>query len=467
MKNTTYESGKTVVEFFEEQVIGNPGGTALVCNGEVLTFGELNERANQLARHLISKGVKSETLIPICLGPGINMVTGILAILKAGGAYVPVDPEYPLDRINFIIEDTNALVVVGDNTSKALFTGSTAIQFVDADDEGLLTGYQKSNVQSPILHQHLAYVIYTSGSTGKPKGVLIEHGSLLSYLFNKQTNYIKSAGNNTGSYLHLPFTFDASVSALFMPLLSGKALVISSKKSFEVFDDPNFHQYAPYDFIKLTPAHLHLLEAKFLIDDEIPVTKKLVLGGEALNYSHFEYLVNSGLEVEIINEYGPTEATVGCSVYTVNTRLFNKDEDNRAISIGKPIDGVEMYILNNRNGLLPAGIPGEICISGPGLARGYLNREELTNEKFVTVSFATKKDIRIYKTGDTAKRLPGGNIEFLGRKDDQVKIRGYRVELGEIESLSAAERTRKTSGGFSQARQKWLQPVDRLYCSGR
>ena len=458
MKNTTDESGKTVVDFFEEQVCGNPGGTALVCNSQVLTFGELNERANQLARLLITKGVKSETIVPICIGPGINMVTCILAVLKAGGAYVPVDPEYPLERINFIIEDTNAQVVVGDNTTKAIFDGLSAIEFIEADDKDILTGYQKLNIQSLILHHQLAYVIYTSGSTGKPKGVMIEHGSLLSYLFNQQTDYINNASNIAGSYFHLSFTFDASVTALFMPLLSGKATVITSKKSFEVFDDPNFHKYAPYDFIKLTPAHLHVLEPKFLVGDKIPVTKKLIVGGEALNYSHFEYLVDSGLEVEIINEYGPTEATVGCSVYTVNTRLFNKDEDNRAISIGKPIDGVEMYILNNKNGLVPAGIPGEICISGPGLARGYLNRVDLTNEKFVTISLASKKDLRIYKTGDTARRLPGGNIEFLGRKDDQVKIRGYRVELGEIESLllqnehvkQAVVLAREDKSGFNQ-----------------
>jgi aryl carrier-like protein len=231
----------------------------------------------------------------------------------------------------------------------------------------------------------------------------------------------------------LSYTFDASITGVFMPLINGKQIVIGSKKSFDVFEDPNLEKYAPYDFIKITPSHLELLHPKMKIYNGDLLTKKLVIGGEALHKSQVNYFNEEGLNVEIINEYGPTEATVGCSTFSFNALKDYNDLKNN-IPIGKPIDNMQLYIVDENNNLLPYGIPGELCIGGEGLARGYLNRPELTKEKFIRNPFSEDKDSRIYKTGDIASWLPDGNIEFAGRKDDQIKIRGYRVELGEIEN---------------------------------
>lgn len=292
---------------------------------------------------------------------------------------------------------------------------------------------KKTNPPTAATCNNLAYIIYTSGSTGKPKGVMIDHKSLMNYLLNEKTQYLSSDSNTSGTFIHMSYTFDASVTGMFMPILFGKSIVISSNNSIDVFEDKIFIEHAPYDFIKATPSHLEFLQPKF---KKVPnyLTKKLVIGGEALLLSHFNYLVQNNIEVEIINEYGPTEATVGCSTYHFNT--VNPDEKlSNNILIGKPINNVQLYILSGQQELAPIGVFGEIHISGAGLARGYLNRHELTVEKFITHSFNDEEEVRLYRTGDVGRWKTDGNIEYLGRKDDQVKIRGYRIEPGEIESV--------------------------------
>lgn len=425
---------KNVIALFEEQASKNPDKTALIFEDKYLSFKDLNEQSNRLAHYLQSKGVKSETMVPVCIDKSIEMIIGILGIMKAGGAYVPIDTEYPSDGIKFILEDTNASVILSTKNFSSKFPQTKEITIVSLDaDLQAISSHSNENLKLPLKPNQLAYVIYTSGSTGKPKGVLIEHRNLISYLLNNKTKYISDKNENSGSFIHLSYTFDASITGIFMPLINGKQIVIGSKKSFDVFEDPNLEKYAPYDFIKITPSHLELLYPKMKIYNGEALTEKLILGGEALYKSQINYLHEEGLSVEIINEYGPTEATVGCSTYSFNsTGDIHYLKNN--ISIGKPIENTQLYIVDKNNNLLPYGIPGELCIGGEGLARGYLNRSDLTLEKFIRNPFSDDKESRLYKTGDIAKWLPDGNIEFSGRKDDQIKIRGYRVELGEIEN---------------------------------
>ena len=426
---------KTFIQLFEQQVSNTPDNIALVFGEAAFSYQQLNDRSNQLAHYLRSKGVGEEALVPVCIERSLDMVTAILGILKSGAAYVPVDPEYPADRIRYLLEDTGASVIVSNEKNKALLQNVSAINIISIDgDDARISEAPSANLSIPIGLHHLAYVIYTSGSTGKPKGVMIAHHNLMSYLLNEKTRYISKEPGNAGSFIHLSYTFDASLTGMFMPLLAGKSVVIGSNSSVDVFEESNLQKYAPYDFIKLTPAHLELLLPKMQLGNGSLLTKQLVIGGEALLLSQFNSFVEQGLNVHIVNEYGPTEATVGCSVYSFDTMGNNESMPNN-ISIGKPIDQVQLYILGDSEALVPVGVGGELCIAGAGVARGYLNRADLTAEKFVSNPFNAKAGTKMYKTGDLAKWLPDGNIEYLGRKDEQVKIRGYRIELGEIESV--------------------------------
>ncbi|MEO7768714.1 MAG: amino acid adenylation domain-containing protein, partial [Ferruginibacter sp.] len=416
------------------QVIKTPQAIAVIFEEKEISFLYINELSNQLAHYLLSKGVKQDTLVPVCLKPSVEMIVGILGILKAGAAYVPIDPDYPAERISFMLQDSSAKMVLCNEASKSNLAAIDGLDIIELDEPlAPFTTAPVVNLQKNILAGQLAYVIYTSGSTGQPKGVMIEHGNLINYLVNNKTHYIAGKEGGTGSFIHLSFTFDASLTAIFMPLLAGKSIVIGSKKSINVFEDSNLQKYAPYDFIKITPSHLELLETTIGTNKEW-LTQKLVIGGEALHLAMFSHFIVEQLNINVINEYGPTEATVGCSTYCFNI-LHDNEKLRNGISIGKPIDNAQMYILDEDSRLLPVGVTGEICVGGNGIARGYLNRPALTAEKFVKDPFSESKEARIYKTGDLGRWLPDGNIEYLGRKDDQVKIRGYRVEPGEIEAV--------------------------------
>ena len=430
----TYPKDENLVTLFEDQVKRTPKAISVIFEDQELTYQELNERSNQLAHYLIKQGTKAETLIPICVERNIEMIVGILGILKAGCAYVPVDPQYPADRISYMLEDTGVSANTGSSAAREKIGQSNA-KIIELDgDRGQFEKEQNSNLSAVIRPDQLAYVIYTSGSTGRPKGVMIEYRTLINYLYNNKTNYINNEKSTSGSFIHLSYTFDASLTGLFMPLLSGKYLVIGSKQSLDVFTDPNLEKHAPYDFIKITPAHIGLLPTDFKTRDGKWLTDKLVIGGEALRLNQIESLIKERISVEIINEYGPTEATVGCSTYNFWT-LENHGLIGNEVPIGKPISNTRIYILSNDKEFSPIGVTGEIFIGGAGLARGYLNRAELTGEKFVEDPFSNETNARLYKTGDLGRWLPDGNIEYLGRIDDQVKIRGYRIELGEIESV--------------------------------
>ena len=423
----------TVADLFRKQAIETPGNLALVYKDERLSFRELDEQSNRIAAYLRSKGVQAGMFVPICIERSIAMVTAILGILKTGAAYVPVDPSYPAARISFMLEDTAASIVLTSDASEDKIPSVSGIEIISLDKASKQISAQSSEAPDVKLDPNgIAYLIYTSGSTGKPKGVMIAHHNLLHYLLNEKTRYVSDTEKGSGSFVHLSFTFDASLTAMFMPLLFGRPVVISSKEALEVFEDENLLKYAPYDFIKATPAHLALLEAVMVNESGELLTNKLVVGGEALHYSHFDFMVEQGLDVDIINEYGPTEATVGCSTYVFNT-LADKEKIRSGISIGKPVSNTRIYILNDQQELLPLGVSGEICIGGGGIGLGYLNREDLSAVKFVADPFSIGG--RMYRTGDLGRWKADGNIEYLGRLDDQVKVRGYRIELGEIESV--------------------------------
>ena len=440
-----YPKDKNIIDIFEEQAAKTPENVAAVFQSKEISYRELNERANRIANYLISKGVKADTLVPVYIDRSLEMITGILGILKSGAAYVPVDTEYPLERISYMIQDTGAKIIVSCKENESGLKNLDGVEIISVDgDIEEISKQSSENLSAGIKPGHLAYVIYTSGSTGQPKGVMIEHRSLYSYLQNSKTDYVSNEEGSSGSFIHLSYTFDASVTGMFMPLLNGRSIVIGSKKSYEVFEDSDLQKYAPYDFIKITPSHLELLYPKMRTSDGRLLTKKLILGGEALHKSQLNNYAEDGLDVEIINEYGPTEATVGCSTYSINTSDNLENIDNN-ISIGKPIDNVRMYILDEQIKLAPIGIAGELCIGGDGLARGYLNQDELTKEKFINDPFSNKEGARLYKTGDMVRYDEDGNIEFIGRKDNQVKIRGHRIELEEIENAILENGSVKTT----------------------
>jgi amino acid adenylation domain-containing protein/non-ribosomal peptide synthase protein (TIGR01720 family) len=430
-----YPTDKSIIDLFEAQVSAGPQNTALIYAAESLTYQELNERSNQLAHYLKGKGVKAETLVPICIERGIHMIVGILGIIKAGGAYVPIDPSYPAERIGYMLEDVAATIVLSSKASRIKLPSENNLSIIAIDEDwSIICKESTVNPETPISPQQLAYVIYTSGSTGKPKGVMIEHGSMLHYLINNQAKYISDDTTIAGSFIHLSYTFDASLTGIFMPLLGGKSIVIASGEPMHVFEDPNLLKHAPYDFIKITPSHLDLLEHTIKSGDDW-ITHKLVIGGEALHIGHFNTFLTRGVDIAVINEYGPTETTVGCSTYRFNV-LSAGELATVGIPIGRPLDNTTIYVVDDNNNLVPLGVPGELCIGGSGLARGYLNREDLTAERFIKNPFSAESGAKMYRTGDIGRWLPDGNIEYLGRKDEQVKIRGYRIELGEIESVA-------------------------------
>ncbi|QEM10872.1 non-ribosomal peptide synthetase [Mucilaginibacter rubeus] len=430
--DTTIDHPKdeNIVGLFEKQVRIDPTATALVFGGETVSYQELNERSNRIAHYLKADGVKTESLVAICIERGINMITGILGVLKSGAAYVPVDMDYPKERISYILEDTLATIILTSSIGRANLNDINA-QVIELDNNQEIANQSGDNLNIAIASSQPAYVIYTSGSTGKPKGVMIEHGNLISYLVNNKTKYISNNGSKSGTFIHLSYTFDASVTGLFMPLINGRSIVIAGAKYNNVFEDENLLKYAPYEFIKLTPAHISLLQEATSGEDRSRLADRLVIGGEALRLNHFDGYNTGMCDTEIINEYGPTEATVGCSVYSfkLSDNLENIPSD---IPIGKPISNTTLYVLNEYGDQQPIGVKGELYIGGEGVARGYLNNADLTLTKFIPSHFKTGE--RLYRTGDSARWLSDGNLEYLGRQDDQVKIRGYRIELGEIES---------------------------------
>ncbi|NEU75587.1 non-ribosomal peptide synthetase [Hassallia byssoidea VB512170] len=445
-RGTDYPLNKCIHQLIEEQAERTPDNLAVVFENQQLTYQELNARANQLAHHLQTLGVKPEVLVGICVERSLDMLVGILGILKAGGAYVPIDPTSPLDRLAYMLEDSQVPVLLTqERLLKNLPAHGAQVLCIDASWD-TIAKESDDNFVSGVITDNLAYAIYTSGSTGKPKGVQITHQNLVHSINARIFYYHKPV---TSFLLTSPFPFDSSVAGIFWTFSQGGVISLPAE---------NFQ----LDFIKIIEAiaqqqisHLLCLPSlyKLILEQAQPQQlislQTVILAGEScpqkLVDQHRELLPYTLL----FNEYGPTEGTVWSSVYDCR-----KHDLKTVVPIGRPISNTQIYILDAHLQPVPIGVSGELHIGGLGLARGYLNRPELTAEKFIPNPFIdfglpildfrledscdnsdNPKSCCLYKTGDLARYLLDGNIEFLGRIDHQVKIRGFRIELGEIEAL--------------------------------
>ena len=430
-----FPKNKCIHELFEAQAELTPDAIAVVFQHECLTYRELNEKANNLASYLQKVGVNPEVLVGIYVDRSLEMVVGLLGILKAGGAYVPLDPAYPPERLAFMLEDAKISVLLTlKKLLKTLPQNSASLVFLDADWEGI------SSCDEPIMglqnSSNLAYVIYTSGSTGKPKGVQISHASAVNFLSSMRQQLAIADGDVWLAVTSL--SFDIAALELFLPITTGSRVVVASRevasngeKLLETLTNSGAR------VLQATPASWKmLLAAGWQGNNQL----KILCGGEALPRQLANQLLLRGASVW--NLYGPTETTIWSTLYQVD----RKDE---SVSIGRPIANTQIYILDRYLMPVPVGVFGELHIGGAGLSRGYLNRPELTAEKFILNPFAEDGihasfilhpssfilSERLYKTGDLARYLPDGNIEFMGRSDHQVKVRGFRIELGEIEAV--------------------------------
>ncbi|MCU0532506.1 MAG: amino acid adenylation domain-containing protein [Hydrococcus sp. Prado102] len=436
-----YPKDKCIHQLFEERAKLVPDQIAVVFEDRQLTYGELNARANQLARHLQTLGVKPDVLVGICVERSLDMVIGILGILKAGGAYVPIDPVLPKERIAFMLEDTQASVLL---TQQHLMESlpdrdGANIICLDADWDAIACQSQE-NPAEETTSENLAYIIYTSGSTGKPKGVAIEHRQLVNYV----NGIVERLEIQAGASYAMVSTFAADLgnTVVFPSLCTGGSLHIISQ---ERVSNPDllaeYFRRNPIDCLKIVPAHLEALMS-YSHPEQILPRQRLVLGGETSNWNLIENIQALAPDCVIFNHYGPTETTVGAIAYRVETE--RKEHRSSTLPLGRPLANAQIYILDRHLQPVPIGVPGELYIGGLGLARCYLNRPELTKEKFIVNPFSNDGS-RLYKTGDLARYLSDGAIEFLGRLDNQVKIRGFRIELGEIEAiLSEHPKVRQT-----------------------
>ncbi|MGZ7444128.1 amino acid adenylation domain-containing protein [Paenibacillus sp. TH7-28] len=421
---TEYAKEQTIHGLFEKRAEQRSDHPALVFGGRTLTYRELNERANRLAKALRERGVKPDDIVAIMAERSMDMVIGILGTLKAGGAYLPVDPNYPEERIQYMLEDSGASILLTPQHLRdklSAYRGqSVNLDGASAGDSGQNGGADSAANPQPVNKpEDLAYIIYTSGSTGKPKGVMVGHRGVI----NLQHFFQEKWGVN-GAERMLQFassSFDASVWEMFTILLGGGTLYLVSRDIINNLNDfAAFVNENEITIALLPPTYLAGLEA-----DALPALKKLVTGGSAIT----KPLVARWKDrVEYMNAYGPSESSVIATAWTYRDEEMNYP----SVPIGKPIDNTRIYVLDGRQRLLPLGAAGEMCIAGDGLARGYLHRPELTAEKFVPNPYEAGK--KLYRTGDLVRWLADGNIEFLGRIDDQVKIRGFRIELGEIEA---------------------------------
>lgn len=416
-------------ELFERQVEQTPEAIALIYEDQQLTFRELNSRANRLARHLHTLGVRAETLIGILMPRSVEMLVCLLSVLKAGAAYVPLDPQHPPERLVFMVDDAGVEVLLVEPRLVDTFaaTGTSQVVCVGAEWEQIAE-QSEEKIETEVNADNLAYVIYTSGSTGRPKGVMISHRGLVNYLHWCVKAYDVAGGS--GAPVHSSIGFDLTVTSLFAPLLAGRSVVLSEAQNGEALISSLGRQRS-YSFVKLTPSHLDLLNQAVAGKRVAGLTEMLILGGEALHSESLKRWRQQSPATRIINEYGPTETVVGCCFYEVT----QGSSLNGPVPIGRPIANTQLYVLDEHLNPLPPGIPGELFIGGIGLARGYLNNPDLTARKFIPHPFSRERGARLYRTGDRVRYLADGNIEFLGRKDEQVKLRGYRVELGEIEAV--------------------------------
>ncbi len=411
-----YPREKTIHQLFEEQVERTPENIALVFENQQVTYRELNQKANSLAYVLRNKGIKPDEIVGIMVNRSVEMIVGLLAILKAGGAYLPIEPEYPEDRINFILQDSGMNIILTDNNNINKITGCNIVNV----DNKIIYDYSTDNPVNQNTSKDLAYIIYTSGSTGRPKGVMIEHSSVVNFV-----EAVSKLMNFTSNAVVLSTTticFDVFVFEVFTSLLKGAKVILANEKEQRIpilTGDLVYKQKV--NKLITTPGKMRLLLTEKSNLTKLIDLEEILLAGEVFPLDLLKEL-ETNFKAKIYNGYGPTEATVCVSIKELN-------EDNR-ITIGKPINNTKFYVLDKYMNLMPIGAHGELYIGGESLARGYLNRPELTAKSFIKSPF--NPNGTFYKTGDVAKWYSNGEVDLLGRTDSQVKVNGYRIELEEI-----------------------------------
>jgi len=423
-----YSKDLCIHQLFAEQAFKNPDNIAVVFNDTHLTYKKLYDESAQLALYLQSKGVSPDSLVGLCMDRSLEMVVGILAILLAGGAYVPLDPEYPDDRLRYMLKDCQSSIVLTQEKLKQNLSGliSNDVQLISVDGqfseikEAINHLKQESvTLNDEVKPNNLAYVIYTSGSTGQSKGVAVEHQSVINMIFSQIELFAITPNDNC--LQNFSVCFDGAVYEMYMALLSGASLIVSPK---EAKNDP----IKLLHYLKEHQVSIATIIPSFVaaIGEEVLPLRVLITAGESANKEAFKF--HTEHNVQCYNAYGPTETSV-CATYF---KITPESIDANSIPIGIPIANTQIHILDKYNNIVPIGVPGELHIAGAGLARGYLNRPELTKEKFIDNPYDS--GTRMYKSGDLARWLDNGNIEYLGRVDTQVKIRGFRIETGEIEA---------------------------------
>ncbi len=427
-----YPKDKCIHELFEDQVERTPDADAVVFEEQSLSYRELNNRANQLAHHLQKLGVGPDVLVGICIERSLEMVVGLLGILKTGGTYVPLDPDYPMERLEFILNDSGASVLLtksgfseGDSiepevaVAQSMTAGPVKAKLVRFDrDSPLIDQQSRDNLSLRVAPRGVAYVMYTSGSTGRPKGVVIEHRNAVAFLSWVQSAFTRVELSDVLSTTSI--CFDLSVFEIFAPLSNGGTVIIA-QNSLALAQLPTRSKVT---LLNTVPSAMNELLNLATIPHSVRVIN---LAGETLQSELVRRIYESSAVEKVHDLYGPTECT------TYATWKHRTPEGPQ--TVGRPITNTRTYILDSHLNVVPVGVVGELHIGGDGVARGYLNRPELTREKFIADPFTTGHAGRLYRTGDLARYLADGNIEFLGRIDNQVKIRGYRIELGEVEAM--------------------------------
>ncbi len=416
---------------FERQVERSPEALALCCGAEELSYAQLNSKANQLAHYLIAAGIGPEKRVALCLERSPLMVIALLAVNKAGGAYVPLNEHWPPERIKFILNDSEVCAVLTQERLRHLFPAETRFPIWSLDHEWpAISHNSQENPAARAHHDNLIYVYYTSGSTGIPKGVTMSHRSLVNYATLIPEPYNLRAGGHT--LVHSPFSFDLTLTGLLPPLMVGAAVeLVNPGDELEGVGQPLSSSGRRYSLIKITPSHLQVLSNWLGETGRCGHVDALIIGGEACPGEVLRYWQEQREPTRMIDEYGPTETVVGCSIFEVPP----SERYNGIVPIGRPISNMQMYVLDEAMRVLPVGVTGEIYIGGEGVARGYLGLPGLTAERFIPDPFSAEPGKRLYRSGDVGRMRADGEMEYLGRTDEQVKIRGFRIELGEIESV--------------------------------
>ena len=420
----SYPHGQCIHQLFEAQVLRNPHAIAISYENEQLSYGQLNKKANQLAHYLKNYQIEPEVIVGICLERSLEMVIGLLGVLKAGGAYLPIDPDHPRDRIAAIVNEAQPAVILAHAATRPALPDGLEIIDLEADDI-LISKFGEENPYSSIQVQNLAYVMYTSGSTGKPKGSALAHQGIVNRLAWMQKQYQLTDQDRV--LQKTPFSFDVSVWEFFWPLMVGAELVVlapdAHKDSSRLIEKIDQAQISVVHFV---PSMLAVfLEA--VTQSSCPSLRLVFCSGEALPFAVVEKF-RKKIPAKLHNLYGPTEASVDVTYWPCE-----QHNPDLSVPIGRPIDNIQIYLLDTHFQPVPIGVTGELYIGGIGLARGYLNRPDLTAERFVPDPFGIAG--RLYRTGDLARYRADGNVDYLGRSDYQVKIRGLRIELGEIEAV--------------------------------